>query len=256
MPTICGVRRRGYTPEAIRKFCERIGVSKFDGVIDMSWLEDALREDLNKKAPRVMGVLRPLKVVIENYPDGQTEEIDRGQQPGRRVGRHAEGAVLEGALHRAGRLPREPAQGFLPPRARPRSAVPLRVLRQVHGVVKDAAGNVVELRCTYDPATKGGDAPDGRKVKGTIHWVSADTAVDAEVRLYDHLFASPTRTTCRRVRTYLANLNPKSLEVLTGVQAGAEAGDRSDRRARSSSSGSATSAWTRIRSRHWSSTAR
>ena len=218
MPTICGIRRRGYTPEAIRTFCERIGVSKFDGVIDMSWLEDALRDDLNKQAPRVMAVLRPLKVVIENYPEGQTEELDAVNNPedasaGTRKVPFSKVLYIEQDDFRE-----DPPKEFF--RLAPGREVRLRYAYFVTctGVVKDAAGNVVELRCTYDPATRGGDAPDGRKVKGTIHWVPRRHAVDAEVRLYDHLFAKPDPDDVPEGQTFLANLNPKSLEVLTGCK--------------------------------------
>jgi glutaminyl-tRNA synthetase len=218
MPTISGVRRRGYTPDAMRKFCERIGVSKFNGVIDISWLEDALREDLNKKAPRVMGVLRPLKVVIENYPDGQVEEMDAINNPedasaGSRKVPFSKVLYIEQDDFRE-----NPPKDFF--RLAPGREVRFRYAYFIKCVeaVKDAAGNVVELRCTYDPATKGGDAPDGRKVKGTIHWVSAQHAIDAEVRLYDHLFSKPDPDDVPEGQTYLANLNPKSLEVLTGCK--------------------------------------
>jgi len=231
MPTISGVRRRGYTPEAIRKFCERIGVSKFNGIIDVSWLEDALREDLNKKAQRVMGVLRPLKVVIENYPDGQTEEMDAVNNPedataGTRKVPFSKVLYIEQDDFRE-----NPPKDFF--RLAPGREVRFRYAYFIKCVsaVKDAAGNVVELRCTYDPATRGGDAPDGRKVKGTIHWVSAQHALDAEVRLYDHLFAKPDPDDVPEGQTYLANLNPKSLEVLPGCKlepslTGAKVGDR------------------------------
>jgi glutaminyl-tRNA synthetase len=218
MPTISGVRRRGYTPEAIRKFCERIGVSKFNGVIDVSWLEDALREDLNKKAPRVMGVLRPLKLVIENYPDGLVEEMDAINNPedpsaGTRKVPFSKVLYIEQDDFRE-----NPPKDFF--RLAPGREVRFRYAYFIkcESAVRDAAGNVVELRCTYDPATKGGDAPDGRKVKGTIHWVSAQHAIDAEVRLYDHLFCKPDPDDVPEGQTYLDNLNPKSLEVLTGCK--------------------------------------
>jgi glutaminyl-tRNA synthetase len=218
MPTICGVRRRGYTPEALRKFCERIGVSKYDALIDVSWLEDALREDLNKKANRVMGVLRPLKVVIENYPDGQSEEMTAINNPedpaaGTRKVPFSKVLYIEQDDFRE-----SPPKDFF--RLAPGREVRLRYAYFVTctGVEKDAAGTVVAVRCTYDPATQGGDAPDGRKVKGTIHWVSAATAVDAEVRLYDHLFAKPDPDQAPEGQTFLANLNPKSLEVLTACK--------------------------------------
>src|SRR6516165_3427408 len=216
MPTISGVRRRGYTPEAMRKFCERIGVSKFEGVIDISWLEDALREDLNKKAPRVMGVLRPLKLVIENYPDGQTEDLDAVNNPedasaGTRKVPFSKVLYVEQDDFRE-----NASKEFF--RLAPGREVRLRYAYFVTcvGVEKDARGAVVTVRCNYDPATRGGDSPDGRKVKGTIHWVNAGSAVDAEVRLYDHLFEKPNPEEAPEGQTFLANLNPKSLEVLTG----------------------------------------
>ena len=231
MPTISGVRRRGYTPEAMRKFCERIGVSKFEGVIDISWLEDALREDLNKRANRVMGVLRPLRVVIENYPEGQTEEMEAINNPedpgaGKRKVPFARVLYVERDDFRE-----EPPKDFF--RLAPGREVRLRYAYFVKctSVVKDAKGEAIELRCTYDPATRGGDAPDGRKVKGTIHWVSAQHAVDAEVRLYDHLFTKPDPDDVPEGKTYLDNLNPQSLELLTGCKlepslANAKAGDK------------------------------
>ena len=218
MPTLSGARRRGYTPEAVRKFCERIGVSKYNGVIDISWLEDALREDLNRRAPRAMAVLRPLKVVIENYPEGQVEELDCANNPedpaaGSRKVPFSRVLYIEQDDFRE-----DPPKDFF--RLAPGKEVRFRWAYFVKCVsaVKDAAGRVVELRCTYDPATKGGDAPDGRKVKGTIHWVSATHAVDAEVRLYDHLFSKPDPDDVPEGQTYLDNLNPKSLEVLTGCK--------------------------------------
>jgi glutaminyl-tRNA synthetase len=219
MPTISGFRRRGYTPESIRNFCERIGVSKFNGTIDMSWLEDALREDLNKRAPRVMAVLRPLKVVIDNYPQGQTDELEAVNNPedagaGTRKVPFSRTIYIE----RDDFMEHPPKQFF---RLAPGREVRLRwgYFITCVKVVKDPqTGEVVELHCTYDPQTRGGNAPDGRKVKGTIHWVSADHAVDAEVRLYDHLFVKPDPSDVPEGQTYLANLNPKSLDVLKGVK--------------------------------------
>ena len=219
MPTICGMRRRGYTPEAIRKFCERIGVSKYDGVIDISWLEDALREDLNRRAPRVLAVLRPLRVVIENYPEGQTEELEAINNPedpaaGTRRVPFSRVLYIEQDDFRE-----NPPKDFF--RLAPGREVRLRWAYFVKctSVVKDpATGAVLELRCTYDPATRGGNAPDGRKVKGTIHWVSANHALDAEVRLYDHLFTKPNPDEVPEGRSYLDNLNPKSLEILPGCK--------------------------------------
>jgi glutaminyl-tRNA synthetase len=219
MPTISGLRRRGYTPEAIRKFCERIGVSKFNAVIDVSWLEDALREDLNRRAARVMAVLRPLRLVIENYPEGQSEELEAVNNPEdpaagtRRVPFSRVLYVEQDDFREA------PPKDFF--RLAPGREVRLRYAYFVKcvNVVKDPqTGDVVELRCTYDPATRGGNAPDGRKVKATIHWVSADHAVGAEVRLYDHLFVKPDPDDVAEGQDYRANLNPKSLETLTGCK--------------------------------------
>ena len=165
-------------------------------------LEHLVREDLNQRALRVMAVLRPLKVVIDNYPEGQVEELDAVNNPEDASARDAQGAVLAGALHRAGRFPRRSAQAVLPPLARPRSPAALRLLHHVREVVKDERGEIIEIHCTYDPATRGGNAPDGRKVKSTIHWVSAAHAVDAEVRLYENLFTQgKSRTRWKRART-------------------------------------------------------
>ncbi len=219
MPTISGLRRRGYTPEAIRKFCERIGVSKFPGVIDMAWLEDALREDLNRRAPRVMGVLRPLRVVIENYPEGQSEQLEAVNNPedpaaGKRQVPFSRVLYVEQDDFRE-----EPPKDFF--RLAPGREVRLRYafFLRCTGVVKDPqTGQVTELRCTYDPATRGGDAPDGRKVKATLHWVSAAHAIDAEVRLYDHLFSKPDPDDVPEGQDYRVNLNPQSLEVLAGAK--------------------------------------
>jgi glutaminyl-tRNA synthetase len=218
MPTISGLRRRGYTPEAIRKFCERIGVSKFNGVIDVSWLEDALREDLNKRAPRVLAVLRPLKLVIENYPEGRVEELEAVNNPedpaaGSRKVPFSRVLYVEQDDFRE-----DPPKDFF--RLAPGREVRLRYAYFVKCVsaVKDASGRVVELRCTYDPATRGGNAPDGRKVKATIHWVSAEHALPAEVRLYDHLFTKPDPDDVAKGQDYRANLNPDSLVRLTDAR--------------------------------------
>jgi glutaminyl-tRNA synthetase len=215
MPTICGFRRRGFTPEAIRKFCERIGVSKFNGVIDMSWLEDSLREDLNKRAPRVMAVLRPLRLVVENYPEGQLEELQAVNNPedpsaGTRQVPFARVLYIERDDFRE-----DPPKDFF--RLAPGREVRLRwaYFIKCERVVKDAdTGEVIELRCTYDPATRGGNAPDGRKVKGTIHWVAAEHALPAEVRLYDHLFSKPDPDDVAEGQDYRINLNPQSLEII------------------------------------------
>jgi glutaminyl-tRNA synthetase len=219
MPTISGLRRRGYTPEAIRNFCDRIGVSKTNSVIDMSWLEDALREDLNRRALRVMAVLRPLRVVIENYPEGQTEELDAVNNPedaaaGTRKVPFSRVLYVEQDDFREA-----PPKDFF--RLAPGREVRLRYAYFVKcvGVVKDPkTGEIVELRCTYDPATRGGDAPDGRKVKATLHWASAAHAVDAEVRLYHHLFTKADPDDAPEGSDYRANLNPESLVVVRAAK--------------------------------------
>ena len=230
MPTLSGIRRRGYTPEAIRNFCARIGVSKTNGIIEMTLLEHALREDLNKRAPRAMAVLRPLRVVIDNYPEGQVEELEAVNNPedaaaGTRKVPFSRVLYIEQDDFRE--MP--PKQYF---RLSPGSEVRLRYgyFITCTGVVKNERGEVVELRCTYDPATRGGNAPDGRKVKSTIHWVSAAHAIEAEVRLYDNLFTreSPGEG---EGRDFLDDLNPNSLEVVSGAKLepslrGAAAGSR------------------------------
>ncbi|MBN2642762.1 MAG: glutamine--tRNA ligase/YqeY domain fusion protein [Victivallales bacterium] len=189
MPTICGLRRRGYTPEAIRKFCEILGITKTNSLSDIALLEHCLREDLNKRAPRVMAVMDPLKVVIENYPEGQCEELEATNNPedptqGERLVPFSRNIYID-----RNDFMEEPPKKFF--RLAPGAEVRLRYgyFIRCTEVIKDAAGNITELRCTYDPETRGGSAPDGRKVKGTIHWVSADHAVEAEVRQYDRLFS-------------------------------------------------------------------
>ncbi len=219
MPTIAGLRRRGYTPEAIRDFCERAGVTKADRLADIAHLEHCLREDLNKRAPRAMAVLRPLRVVIENYPEGQVEEMEAVNNPedpsmGTRTVPFSRVLLIERDDFREQPLPKY----F---RLAPGREVRLRYAYFVRctGVVKDErTGEVVELRCTYDPATRGGDAPDGRKVKSTIHWVSAAHAVPAEVRLYDHLFAKPDPGDDEEGADWKAALNPRSLEVVADAR--------------------------------------
>jgi len=208
MPTLSGIRRRGYTPEAMRAFCASIGVSKTNGIIDLGRLEYFVREDLNKRALRVMAVLRPLKLVIDNYPEGQTEEMDAVNNPedpsaGTRKVPFSKVLYIEQEDFRE-----NPPKDYF--RLSPGREVRLRYgfFVKCTDVVKDAAGNVAEVHCTYDPATRGGNAPDGRKVKATIHWVSAAHAIGAEVRLYETLFA-------REEPADLADLNPNSLEVLT-----------------------------------------
>ncbi len=216
MPTISGLRRRGYTPEAIRDFAERIGVAKRDSVVDIAFLEHCIRQDLDRRAPRAMAVLRPLKVVIDNYPDEQVEWFDADNHP-----KDPSMGTRKVPFSKVLYIEREDFRED-PPRKYFRLA-PGREVRLKHAyfitcdrVVKDEeTGEIIELHCTYDPATRGGAAPDGRKVKGTLHWVSAAHAVDAEVRLYDHLF---TKENPDEGGDFLANLNPNSLEVLSGCK--------------------------------------
>lgn len=231
MPTISGLRRRGYTPEAVRHFASRVGVAKRENLIDVALLEDSAREDLNRRAPRAMAVLRPLKVVIDNYPEEQVEQVEVPRNPedptaGNRVVPFSKVIYIERDDFRE-----DPPRKFyrLAPgrEARLRGTYFIRCER----VVKDASGDVVELGCTYDPATRDGSAPDGRKVKATIHWVSAATAIEAEVRLYDRLFTVPTPADDAEGRDFTTFLNPRSLEVLTGCRlepglAEARPGDR------------------------------
>jgi glutaminyl-tRNA synthetase len=214
MLTIRGLRRRGYTPEAIRAFCERIGVAKFNSTIDMAWLEDAIRDDLNVRAPRVMAVLRPLKVVITNYPKGEVEQLTAANHPqDAAMGTRAVPFSRELYIEADDFMEDAPKKFF---RLAPGREVRLRYAYFITctDVMKDKSGNVIELRCTYDPATRGGNAPDGRKVKGTIHWVSAPHAVTAEVRLYDHLFKTEFPDEAPEGRTFLDNINPDSLTVV------------------------------------------
>ena len=216
MPTIVGMRRRGYTPEAIRNFCDRVGVAKRENVVDVALLEHAVREDLNARSPRVMGVLNPVRVVIENYPEGGVEEfevVNNPEDPAAGTRRVPFSRVLY--IERDD-FREDPPKKFF--RLAPGREVRLRGAYFVTctGVLKDAAtGEITELRCTYDPATRGGDAPDNRKVKATLHWVSAAHAVDVEVRLYDRLFTSETPDASG---DYKADLNPASLEVLRGCK--------------------------------------
>jgi glutaminyl-tRNA synthetase len=214
MLTIRGLRRRGYTPEAMRAFCERIGVAKFDSTIEMAWLEDAIRDDLNERAPRVMAVLRPLKVVITNYPEGQIEDLEAANHPQKAdMGTRTVPFSRELYIEADDFMEDAPKKFF---RLAPGREVRLRYAYFITctEVVKDSAGKIVELRCTYDPATRGGNAPDGRKVKGTIHWVSAAKAVTAEIRLYDHLFKTEHPDDAPEGKTFLDNINPDSLEIV------------------------------------------
>jgi glutaminyl-tRNA synthetase len=218
MPTLSGIRRRGYTPEAIRNFVSNIGVSKTQGVTQLSLLEHYLREDLNKRSQRVMAVLNPLKVTITNYPDDVVEEMDAVNNPedesaGTRKVPFSKVIYIEQDDFRED----PPKQYF---RLAPGREVRLRYAYFItcQQVVKDADGNVTELLCTYDPATRGGNAPDGRKVKSTIHWVSAARALDAEVRLYENLFTKENPNDVEEGQDFTANLNPHSLDVVTGAR--------------------------------------
>jgi glutaminyl-tRNA synthetase len=219
MPTISGLRRRGYTAEAIRDFCARIGVAKKENVIDVAQLEHSIREDLNLRAPRVMTVLRPLKVVLTNYPEGQVEEVDVINNPeDPSAGTRKVPFSRELYIERDDFMEDPPKKFF---RLSPGKEVRLRCAYFITctEAIKNSAGEIVELRATYDPATRGGDSFDGRKVKSTLHWVSAAHAMPVEVRLYDRLFAVEEPEKAPEGKTFLDNLNPHSLEVLTDAQA-------------------------------------
>jgi glutaminyl-tRNA synthetase len=215
MPTLAGMRRRGYPPEAINAFCDRIGISTANSVVDVALLEHTIRDDLNERTPRVMGVLDPLKVVIDNYPEGQVERMEIENHPQR-----PEMGTREVLFSREVYIERD---DFMeePPRKYRRLA-PGREVRlksaylvTYKDVVKDADGTVLEVHCTYDPASRGGEAPDGRKVRGTLHWVSAAHALDAEVRLYDRLFMEEDPEDVDEGESFLDNLNPDSLHSLS-----------------------------------------
>ncbi len=215
MPTLAGIRRRGYTPEAIRNFCDRIGVAKRDSIVDIALLEFCVREDLNRRAPRVMAVLRPLKVVIDNYPEDLVEDLDAVNNP-----EDASMGMRKVPFSRVIYIERDdfredpPKQFF---RLAPQREVRLRYAYYITctGVVKDEkSGEIMELHCTYDPKTKGGDSPDGRKVKATLHWVSSRHAVHAEVRLYDHLLMKADPADVEEGKDFKSLLNPNSLERL------------------------------------------
>jgi glutaminyl-tRNA synthetase len=214
LPTICGLRRRGYSPQSIRNFCQVIGINKFNSTIDIALLEHCVREDLNKTSPRVMAVLRPLKVIIDNFPQGKVEEMDAINNPedpsaGTRKVPFSRELYIEQED-----FMEEPPKKFY--RLAPGREVRLRYAYFVTctDAVKDKNGQIVELHCTYDPATRGGDAPDGRKVKSTLHWVSAARSLPAEVRLYDHLFANQNPDDVEEDKDFTSNLNPNSREVL------------------------------------------
>jgi glutaminyl-tRNA synthetase len=218
MPTLSGIRRRGYSPEAIRNFCASIGVSKTTGSIELAMLEHFVREDLNKRAPRVMAVLRPLKVVIDNYPENHVDEMDAVNNP-----EDPAAGSRKVPFSRVLFIEQDDFREVPPPkyfRLTPGREVRLRYGYFVTctSVVKNAKGEVVEVHCTYDPATRGGNAPDGRKVKATIHWVSAAHAVDAEVRIYENLFLKEDPSNVEEGKDVLDNLNPNSLEVIADAK--------------------------------------
>jgi glutaminyl-tRNA synthetase len=217
MPTLSGMRRRGYTPEAIRDLCNRTGVAKSNNIVDIALLEHCVRDDLNRRARRVMGVLHPLKVVIENYPEGQVEELEAINNP-----EDPSMGTRKVPFCRVLYIEQDDFREVPPPkyfRLSPGQEVRLRYayFLKCNQIVKDEAGQVVELRCTYDPATRGGDAPNGRKVKATIHWVSAVHAVDAEVRLYDRLFLKEDPNDVEPGMDFTSNLNPDSLDVISNA---------------------------------------
>jgi glutaminyl-tRNA synthetase len=231
MPTLTGLRRRGYTPEAIRNFVTAAGVSRTNGIVELAMLEHFVREDLNKRAPRVMAVLHPLKIVIDNYPEGQVEEMDAHNNP-----EDASAGSRKVPFSRVLYIEQDDFREVPPPkyfRLSPGREVRLRYgyFITARTVVKNEAGEVVEVHCTYDPATRGGNAPDGRKVKSTIHWVSAQHAVDAEVRVYDNLFTKENLAEIEEGSDVLDYLNPNSLEVISHAKlepslANATAGSR------------------------------
>jgi glutaminyl-tRNA synthetase len=231
MPTIAGIRRRGYTPGSIRNFAAKTGASKYEGTLDISVLENCLRDDLNKRAPRVLAVLRPLKVVLNNFPEGQVEYLEGVNNP-----EDPAAGTRKIPMSRVLYIEQDDFREVPPKdyhRLAPGKEVRLRYafIIKCNDVVKDASGRVVELRCTLDPESRHGMSGANRKVKGTIHWVSAEHSVPAEVRLYDHLFRKPDPDEVEEGQNYLSNLNPNSLEVLTGARvepslAGAEPGSR------------------------------
>ncbi len=218
MPTLCGLRRRGYTPAAIRTFVQQTGITKFTGVSDVAMLENCLREDLNKTAPRYLAVLRPLKVTISNYPEGQIEWLDAVNNP-----ECPEQGTRKIPFGREIFIDEDDFREVAPPkyfRLAPGKEVRLRwgYFLTCQDVLRDADGRICELLCTYDPASRGGSAPDGRKVKGTIHWVEASQSVAATVRLYDRLFNNENPDDCPEGQDFISNLNPDSLTVLTNCR--------------------------------------
>jgi glutaminyl-tRNA synthetase len=231
MPTLSGLRRRGFTPEAIRAFVAAAGVSRTNGVVDFEMLEHFQRDDLNRRASRAMAVLHPLKLVIDNYPEGEQEFVEVANNP-----EDASAGTRQVPFSREIYIEQDDFREVPPPkyyRLSPGKEVRLRnaYFITAQEVVKDAAGNIVEVHCTYDPASRGGNSPDGRKVKSTMHWVSAAHAISAEIRLYDKLFLKPDPTDVEGGRDVLDNLNPNSFEILTSARlepslANARVGDR------------------------------
>jgi glutaminyl-tRNA synthetase len=218
MPTLSGLRRRGFTPEAIRAFCASIGATRTNGVTDIEMLEHFQRDDLNRRARRAMAVLRPLMLVIENYPEGLEEFVEVANNP-----EDPSAGTRQVPFSREVYIEQDDFRELPPPkyfRLSPGREVRLRnaYFITAQRVIKDAAGNIVEVHCTYDPASRGGNSPDGRKVKSTMHWVSAAHAIDAEIRLYEKLFAKPDPYDVEEGQDVLSNLNPESLEVLTGAK--------------------------------------
>lgn len=216
MPTISGLRRRGYTPDSIRNFAEKVGVAKRENIIDVGLLEYCVREDLNKTSQRIMGVLNPLKVTIENYPEGQVEELDAVNNPeDENMGTRKVPFTKTFYIEKDDFMENPPRKFF---RMAPGREVRLRYAYYVtcKDVIKDENGEVTELICTYDPETKGGQSADNRKVKATLHWVSVEKAVKTEIRLYDRLFAEENPYKVPEGETFLSNLNPDSLETVTG----------------------------------------
>jgi len=216
MPTICGLRRRGYTPESIRYFADKVGVAKRDNVIDLSLLEFCIREDLNKRAQRRMAVLNPLKVIIVNYPEGQTEELEAINNPeDESAGKRMVPFSREIYIERDDFMENPPKKFF---RLAPGQEVRLRYAYFIKcvDVIKDDKGNITELHCTYDPASRGGNSPDGRKVQGTIHWVSVPHAIKAEIRLFDRLFSKPDPDDVPEGQDWKASINPDSLTIIEG----------------------------------------
>ena len=230
MPTLSGIRRRGFTPEAIRTFCASIGATRTNGTTDIEMLEHFQRDDLNRRASRAMAVLHPLKVVIDNYPEGESETVEVHNNP-----EDPSAGTRQVPFSREIYIEQDDFREIPPPkyyRLSPGKEVRLRNAYFVtaHSVVKDAAGNVVEVHCTYDPASRGGNSPDGRKVKSTMHWVSAVHALSAEIRLYNRLFTKADPSDLEEGQTFLDILNPSSLEVIEDAKlepslAQAKAGD-------------------------------